>query len=999
MKAISIMNIKAGLRSLLKIITVTFLLTTAIVSLHAQNCDPLIPNQSPNQACGSGSFNFSLATSGGDIVQATYTWYVSGPSGYTVIAGASGSNYQTPTLTSTGNYYVHVSYLHNACDPQDYYFVAPVVPPLSAPVAQNTTICGSGSATVSVTYQSNFTYDWYENASGAHLVPNVVGVLSTGEHYTLGGAGNSSLSIPTMSESLGFTVYATDLANTNCGASPTGATVRVVVNPLPSVSAGSSQTVCITGGNISLSGTPAGGTWSGTGTSGSSFNPLTSGPGSFDLSYTYTNPSTGCSATAHKQITVGPNVSLSNLSTCNSTISYQLAGASPSGGSWSGSFVNSTLGTFNPNQAGEGSHNVTYTYTDASSCVVSKTATVNVSSSSPAAFPYTVVSTSTCAPGGVQLSISAGGGGGDITNGGNVIYYQWYDNNDAPLVVSGQLVRGSSFNTPVLSSPQIYKVRAMNNSGCESAAAVAVADVRTVPGTPTLVSGNNCANGSGVVSINAVGGVTYQWADSQGTPIDPFVLRNGVTYQLSGSGNSTLSVSGISGTNDFTVLVYAVASSGPSCQSPPSIGTIFYRTLPTVSLGSNVPASFCLSNPSITLNGATPAGGVWSIDGNPASVLNPGTLNTGSHTVKYAFTDLYGCSNFAQQAVSITDPAPPFIQDKVIIYNASTTLTAGGAGTDESYRWYAQNGTTLLFEGYTFSTGNLTTSTSYKVTKYKTAQTTCESSVQSTLNVVVGPPNNYNYVRERVPQVAIQVEDVTSYPVEQANVHTTYFDGIGRPMQTIGTQLSPSKLDVVQPVVYDGIGREAKKYLSIAVDNTGYYKPNEQIIDPTTGNYIGIAQPFYSTGGTVASDTRPYAETVFEPSPLNRPSQQFGPGQDWKDNNKSVNHQYLLNNANEVLLFSYDATTGLVSTGAGSQAAYYAAGQLHATVTTDESGNDVVEYTDKLGHTVCKKVQYKTDSGTKLYASTYYIYDDLQNLVVVLPPEVIKSALSSLTGN
>jgi len=48
--------------------------------------------------------------------------------GYTVIPGASGTSYQTPPLTASGTYYVHVSYLHGVCDPQDYYFTAPVVP-------------------------------------------------------------------------------------------------------------------------------------------------------------------------------------------------------------------------------------------------------------------------------------------------------------------------------------------------------------------------------------------------------------------------------------------------------------------------------------------------------------------------------------------------------------------------------------------------------------------------------------------------------------------------------------------------------------------------------------------------------------------------------------------------------------------------------------------------------------------------------------------------------
>jgi hypothetical protein len=256
---------------------------------------------------------------------------------------------------------------------------------------------------------------------------------------------------------------------------------------------------------------------------------------------------------------------------------------------------------------------------------------------------------------------------------------------------------------------------------------------------------------------------------------------------------------------------------------------------------------------------------------------------------------------------------------------------------------------------------------------------------------------NMNYVVSHTPQVGTITDPKTllSYSVDQVNQSVTYFDGLGRSIQTVGTQASPAKTDIVQAQAYDSVGRERKKYLPFTSGADGLFKPDP--LGVVSGNYSSSPQYLYYSNGyqdKVADDTRPFTETLFEPSPLNRPSKDFGPGQNWKNGNKYVGHQYLLNGSNDVYLFVYDPIAKLVS-----QSGFYAAGQLHASVTTDENSHNVIEYVDKLGHTVCKKVQSGTGTGgNKLYASTYYIYDDFGNLVVVLPPEAINSALNSLTS-
>lgn len=234
--------------------------------------------------------------------------------------------------------------------------------------------------------------------------------------------------------------------------------------------------------------------------------------------------------------------------------------------------------------------------------------------------------------------------------------------------------------------------------------------------------------------------------------------------------------------------------------------------------------------------------------------------------------------------------------------------------------------------------------------------------------------------------------------VDNVNKSTNYFDGLGRPMQSVVWQGSPNKKDIVQPIVYDGFGRDYRKYLPVVPNTTdGWYKPG--IID-VNGNYSGAASGFYNNGlsDKIVDDAKPYAETMFEINPLNRASKQGGVGLTWQPDatnsysstDKTVKYKYEFNVGNEVLLWSYTAPTpayplGLVNAGSAASPVYYTANQLYKNKTKDEHQNEVIEFIDKEGRTILKKVQ--SDAGQ--FASTYYIYDDFGSLVCVIPPEAV----------
>jgi hypothetical protein len=279
-----------------------------------------------------------------------------------------------------------------------------------------------------------------------------------------------------------------------------------------------------------------------------------------------------------------------------------------------------------------------------------------------------------------------------------------------------------------------------------------------------------------------------------------------------------------------------------------------------------------------------------------------------------------------------------------------------------------------------------------------TMRTICFSLMCYTLVVTISkgqtptlsPDQDKNYVITITPVVGdIQEQTQLPYkPVEEVNQTIQYFDGLGRPVQTVNAQGSPTKNDVVLP------------YLPYTSSTTpGSFKVNA-LYD--TDSYIsGEQYLFYQNTSNIAHDVKPFSESILESSPLDRINKQGAPGADWQpqvadQNDRSIETIYSVNAENEVLLFDYDEVT---SNMIFSSLTYYAPNKLYMVKTLDEHKHEVVEYTDKEGRTVLKKVEYKEENGTKLYAETYYIYDDFGNLVVVLPPEAVAAIKSSFSSN
>ncbi|HEX4887980.1 MAG TPA: T9SS type B sorting domain-containing protein [Luteibaculaceae bacterium] len=139
----------------------------------------------------------------------------------------------------------------------------------------------------------------------------------------------------------------------------------VTVAPLPNAGIlPPPSIICSDTSTIQLAAQTAGGNWSGPGISNpftGTFEPALSGPGTFTITHTVTDAN-GCRNSATVNITITPrrNADINPAGPFCTNAGLQQMTAVQSGGTWSGNHI-STSGVFNPQQAGNGSHIITYT--------------------------------------------------------------------------------------------------------------------------------------------------------------------------------------------------------------------------------------------------------------------------------------------------------------------------------------------------------------------------------------------------------------------------------------------------------------------------------------------------------------------------------------------------------------------------------------------------------------------------------------------------------------
>lgn len=226
-------------------------------------------------------------------------------------------------------------------------------------------------------------------------------------------------------------------------------------------------------------------------------------------------------------------------------------------------------------------------------------------------------------------------------------------------------------------------------------------------------------------------------------------------------------------------------------------------------------------------------------------------------------------------------------------------------------------------------------------------------------------------------KAATTLANVGTLPSTQKSSSKTYLDGIGRPIQNVAKGNSPLGKDVIFPVYYDEIGRQSIKYLPyVSLNDTGSYDQNA--LDEE--NYSSSNQFLFYTGAeNIAHDSKPYAVSIFDESPSNLIIEQGAAGQSWQPDQASVKFNYdrsALDVENWVLNEQTDLPIDLAN-----------GVSVHQKTITDEEGHKTLEFTNRFGQTVLKRVQAHANGETAEWANTYYVYDDYGNLRYVIPPE------------
>ncbi|MFO7657375.1 MAG: DUF6443 domain-containing protein, partial [Bacteroidales bacterium] len=485
--------------------------------------------------------------------------------------------------------------------------------------------------------------------------------------------------------------------------------------------------------------------------------------------------------------------------------------------------------------------------------------------------------------------------------------------------------------------------------------------------TSTLLSGFTITNGKATSSATyhtSYGGGIYLFDNAKPTLSHLIIKGN-----TASAGGALAALHGASPTLENVLIFDNTASVGAAAYFYNGVYPKFYNVTITGNTATNsLYGAFYLSRgafPSLT-NCI-----VWNAESSYEVSFNSASSNNSSCTITFSYSDKRGGQN-------------GYVNKGTSPYTMTVTWSTGSISTDPLFASYNSRDFNLASGSPCINAGN--SSTEYNDVNFPPSQGTTRNDMGFT-----GGPSTW--VEPRVTEL-VSAGDFTPYQSQnyifaKTKMHKTaggidykevfqYYDGLGRPLQTVDYKASPKGNDIVQPMEYDPYGREAKKYLPYAsAEASGTYRSAWKTEQPA----------FYTNTMNHYDGNNAFSETVFDNSPLNRVMKQGAPGSFWRVINTTpvrqssehvISYQYLTNVTSDSAYYWTITGTSYPNITFTRNTQGYAANQLYKTLVADENNNPVTEFKDKQG-----KVVLKTDA---LGGKTYYIYDDFELLRCVIPP-------------
>ncbi len=246
-----------------------------------------------------------------------------------------------------------------------------------------------------------------------------------------------------------------------------------------------------------------------------------------------------------------------------------------------------------------------------------------------------------------------------------------------------------------------------------------------------------------------------------------------------------------------------------------------------------------------------------------------------------------------------------------------------------------------------------------------------------------------NYIHTIAPRIAST--NVTTLADNEKIETVSYFDGLGRNIQTVGIRAGGNSEDIITHINYDNLGRQSKSYLPYtSTDYPGSYRDNA----------LTNINAFYNTT-KYENTTNPYSETLFDGTPLNIIVEQAAPGNDWKEGNTTehtIKNEYeLVETSDNVIMFQsgLDQNGDLPDNGHFQEGEFTVQGAyntpyLYKFITKNENWvpSDVNDNTTHTFKDYRGRVILSRTFDNQVPHDTYYIYDIYGNLVFVIPPKV-----------